>query len=244
MTIIKQLGAILLVCAFLAGYAFVQHEGYDKDKEKNKAHQQDKAKENKNKKQQKDVHKGHKDSKGNSDEKDKALGRDKDNSDARDEKDKNGDFIGGNGRDKITICHKPSRNPGLPVTIRVSERAWKAHEAHGDIRGECPPATAREKIADDDFFSRREVVYVKAAELEEVVLDSEDLLELARERVRRALADLEATRRNLADAELRERQEKVTRVEMLISEVAALVQTAREDIEVDVDLIEVDLVSK
>ncbi|MDH5367452.1 MAG: hypothetical protein OEW67_10725, partial [Cyclobacteriaceae bacterium] len=38
---------------------------------------------------------------------------------------------------KITICHIPPGNPDNPQTIRISEKAWPAHEAHGDSRGEC-----------------------------------------------------------------------------------------------------------
>ena len=34
---------------------------------------------------------------------------------------------------KITICHKGNN------TLSISENAWKAHEAHGDTLGECPP---------------------------------------------------------------------------------------------------------
>ena len=32
---------------------------------------------------------------------------------------------------KVTICHKGKK------TIRISKKAWKAHEAHGDTLGPC-----------------------------------------------------------------------------------------------------------
>jgi hypothetical protein len=38
---------------------------------------------------------------------------------------------------KITICHRTLSTKNPTVTIRVSERAWKAHQAHGDTRGAC-----------------------------------------------------------------------------------------------------------
>lgn len=45
---------------------------------------------------------------------------------------------------KITICHHARGKKGTKhVTIRISERAWKAHQRHGDTRGACP--TARNK---------------------------------------------------------------------------------------------------
>jgi len=36
---------------------------------------------------------------------------------------------------KITICHKENNK-----TLTISENAWKAHKAHGDTEGACPPA--------------------------------------------------------------------------------------------------------
>jgi hypothetical protein len=38
---------------------------------------------------------------------------------------------------KITVCHRTSSTKNPTVTIRISERAWKAHEAHGDTKGAC-----------------------------------------------------------------------------------------------------------
>lgn len=39
---------------------------------------------------------------------------------------------------KITICHYPPGNHDNPQTIEISENAWPAHQAHGDIMGACP----------------------------------------------------------------------------------------------------------
>lgn len=45
---------------------------------------------------------------------------------------------------KITICHHANKKGVTKhVTIRISERAWKAHQRHGDTRGAC--STARNK---------------------------------------------------------------------------------------------------
>jgi copper chaperone CopZ len=39
---------------------------------------------------------------------------------------------------EITICHYPPGNKDNPQVITISESAWPAHEAHGDIQGACP----------------------------------------------------------------------------------------------------------
>ena len=46
---------------------------------------------------------------------------------------------GGNGSSskKIKICHYPPGNTSNPQTIEIPESAWKAHEKHGDTKGEC-----------------------------------------------------------------------------------------------------------
>jgi len=38
---------------------------------------------------------------------------------------------------KITLCHYPPGNILNPQTITISEKAWLAHEKHGDVEGEC-----------------------------------------------------------------------------------------------------------
>lgn len=40
--------------------------------------------------------------------------------------------------EKITICHVPPGNPDNARTLTVSEKAWRAHQAHGDVQGPCP----------------------------------------------------------------------------------------------------------
>ena len=44
---------------------------------------------------------------------------------------------------KTTICHFPPGNILNPQTLTISEKAWPAHEKHGDVVGECN---------DDDVF--------------------------------------------------------------------------------------------
>jgi copper chaperone CopZ len=39
---------------------------------------------------------------------------------------------------EIGICHYPPGNRDNPQSITVSESAWPAHEAHGDLKGACP----------------------------------------------------------------------------------------------------------
>ena len=40
---------------------------------------------------------------------------------------------------KITICHHTHSNKHPTVTISISNKAWKAHQRHGDTMGACPP---------------------------------------------------------------------------------------------------------
>ena len=39
---------------------------------------------------------------------------------------------------KITICHHTHSKKHPTVTIRISNKAWKAHQRHGDTQGACP----------------------------------------------------------------------------------------------------------
>jgi hypothetical protein len=39
--------------------------------------------------------------------------------------------------DKITICHIPPGNPENAHSIEIDIHAWPAHEAHGDVIGDC-----------------------------------------------------------------------------------------------------------
>jgi hypothetical protein len=47
--------------------------------------------------------------------------------------------VGNNGNDWITICHNPSGNN--PITISIPSAAWPAHQAHGDTLGDCSSTT-------------------------------------------------------------------------------------------------------
>jgi hypothetical protein len=46
-------------------------------------------------------------------------------------------FDGGDGNDKVRICHIPPGNPDNAHTIEVSENAVDAHLDHGDTLGKC-----------------------------------------------------------------------------------------------------------
>ena len=46
------------------------------------------------------------------------------------------------GNAKVTICHIPPGNPGNFHTITISEKAFAAHLAHGDLAGACDSACA------------------------------------------------------------------------------------------------------
>src|SRR5690348_3208105 len=41
---------------------------------------------------------------------------------------------------KITICHHTHSKKHPMVTIRISNKAWPAHQRHGDTMGACPTA--------------------------------------------------------------------------------------------------------
>jgi hypothetical protein len=43
---------------------------------------------------------------------------------------------------KITICHHTHSGKHGMHTIRISIKAWKAHQRHGDTFGACVPVTA------------------------------------------------------------------------------------------------------
>jgi hypothetical protein len=44
---------------------------------------------------------------------------------------------------KITICHHTHSKKHPNVTIRISNKAWPAHQRHGDTMGACPTAKAK-----------------------------------------------------------------------------------------------------
>src|SRR5436190_5167372 len=44
---------------------------------------------------------------------------------------------------KITICHHTHSKKHPTVTIRVSNKAWPAHQRHGDTMGACATAKAK-----------------------------------------------------------------------------------------------------
>ena len=44
---------------------------------------------------------------------------------------------------KITICHHTHSKKHPTVTIRISNKAWPAHQRHGDTMGACATAKAK-----------------------------------------------------------------------------------------------------
>src|SRR3954452_23415214 len=48
---------------------------------------------------------------------------------------------------KITICHHTHSKKHPMVTIRVSNKAWPAHQRHGDTMGACSSTKAKAKHA-------------------------------------------------------------------------------------------------
>ena len=70
-----------------------------------------------------------------------------DDGDSVDSDDDVEDFDIGKGTEKVIICHKPDV---ANVSIRVSERALRAHLAHGDYRGECSGDNNDDDNNDDD----------------------------------------------------------------------------------------------
>src|SRR4051812_43366594 len=44
---------------------------------------------------------------------------------------------------KITICHHTHSKKHPTVTIRISNKAWPAHQRHGDTLGPCATAKAK-----------------------------------------------------------------------------------------------------
>jgi hypothetical protein len=46
------------------------------------------------------------------------------------------------GQYKVTICHHTKSKKHPSHTIRISIKAWPAHERHGDTMGACPATAA------------------------------------------------------------------------------------------------------
>ena len=44
---------------------------------------------------------------------------------------------------KVTICHHTHSKKHPTVTIRISNKAWPAHQRHGDTMGACATAKAK-----------------------------------------------------------------------------------------------------
>jgi len=46
--------------------------------------------------------------------------------------------VKGGPEQQISICHTPPGNPNNPQQITIPISAWPAHQAHGDVQGNCP----------------------------------------------------------------------------------------------------------
>ena len=74
---------------------------------------------------------------------------------------------------KVTVCHKGK------VTIRISIRAWPAHQAHGDVQGTCTALAAKLKAgkaakAAKVKAAKAEKKAAKAAKSEKAAKSSDD----------------------------------------------------------------------
>ena len=71
--------------------------------------------------------------------------------------------------DKITICHYPPGNMDNPQTLTISENAWKAHDKHGDVFGNCP-----DKSEEKQFLASAEPVSPKVTPTDTPTQTSQD----------------------------------------------------------------------
>jgi hypothetical protein len=56
-------------------------------------------------------------------------------------------------REKITICHIPPGNPENAHSIEIDIHAWPAHEAHGDVIGDCDAEDSNTIIDKEETIS-------------------------------------------------------------------------------------------
>ena len=71
--------------------------------------------------------------------------------------------------EKTTICHFPPGNVDNPQTLTISENAWKAHDKHGDVFGNCP-----DKSEDKQFLASAEPVSPKVTPTDTPTQTSQD----------------------------------------------------------------------
>jgi len=137
---------------------------------------------------------------------------------------------------KITICHKTG---GHPVTISVSDRAWPAHQAHGDVRGECRSAMDKKKIG--PMEERRRIFYLRAAEADEVIFRSIDVMDAAWDRIHSARLSILAARRSglFTETQLQFREDRVVLVETRATDLQSLISVTQNRIRVNSDRVEV-----
>ena len=148
------------------------------------------------------------------------------------------------GRHQITVCHKPGGKGAGGITISVSERAWKAHQAHGDTRGACPNRATEGKAEKPDKVEKKQAdFYSKVTAADEKVYDAEDLLAAARARMRKAQERLEAASKtkSLPEAEMQQQQSAISRTASLITELGQLVTETRQNIKTDLERVEASL---
>jgi len=71
--------------------------------------------------------------------------------------------------EKTTICHFPPGNVDNPQTLTISENAWKAHDKHGDVFGNCP-----DKSEEKQFLASAEPVSPKVTPTDTPTQTSQD----------------------------------------------------------------------
>lgn len=233
MKLTKIIGAAALGILLVAAYAFIPDPGMSKPQREsndkwNKMNQREK-----DKKVEKlnDLDKtGHDDQ---DDKKEKMKPKDSRDGKYHGQYRRKGDL-----EHKITICHKTG---GHPVTISVSERAWHAHQAHGDVRGECRDARDKKDIGPAE--EKRRKIYGTIAYGEDAIIHSGDVIEAAWERINKAHLSIEAARRSgrFTSAELKQREDRVVLVETRTSNLEDMVSFTRHHVTVNGGLVEVQL---
>ena len=125
---------------------------------------------------------------------------------------------------KVTICHK-FRSNEEPVNITVSENALKAHMAHGDVVGNCPPVN--NSIFSDIFNRRRTAYYNDLYYGQDQYNYSNSILEYALMRLAGSRNQLDYMRaNNYPQADIERRQAAVLGLEQNVSVLETLLGVA------------------
>jgi hypothetical protein len=239
MTITRILSALAISILLVTTYAFIQQPGYDKGKGKNDKKEKTSEPQGATKGENRGVEKGGAEKGGNQGvtKGDKGTTPDQAGKELdRDYGKPRGNKVEKPGRNdqahKVTICHKTG---GHPVTISVSERAWSAHQAHGDVRGECGSSAAKgvTKALDKGITK----FYVRVADADEMIFWSTDVIDLSWDRIRKARLSLAAARRSglFTEVQLQEREAKIVLVETRTNELNNLIVVTQDKVRLSSD---------